>query len=335
MGKVTVTMQATRGVSKEAQLIRLLSKGGVAIYLVILVVGFGLANSAFLETRTLLAIVSASAPLMVVATGMTMCLICAEVDLSVVGVVGLSSTLTAFLLFHGMPWSLAVLAAVASGGVVGMANGLLTGHLVPVMPFFPSFFPTMATTALTLGIAESLLPSKQAIAISDLDFASVFGFTSTFNVPVLYALAIVMLMHVMLTKTGLGYRIQAVGANRRAAPLVGINVRWTKFWVLTISGILSGFAGVLIAGFFQAGYSMLAKGYDLDALGAAVIGGTALFGGRGNVIASISGVLVLAALNTGLQLIQVEPAVQLAAKGALVILAVTLNLLMLRRLAML
>jgi ribose/xylose/arabinose/galactoside ABC-type transport system permease subunit len=78
---------------------------------------------------------------------------------------------------------------------------------------------------------------------------------------------------------------------------------------------------------------MLAKGYDLDALGAAVIGGTALFGGRGNVIASISGVLVLAVLNTGLQFIQVEPAVQLAAKGALVIAAVALNLLMLRRLS--
>jgi ribose/xylose/arabinose/galactoside ABC-type transport system permease subunit len=326
-------MQAARGVSKEAQLLRLLAKGGVVIYLVVLVAGFGLANSAFLQVRTLLAIFNSSAPLMVVAAGMTMCLICAEVDLSVVGVVGLSSTLTAYLLFHGVPWPLALLAAVAAGGAVGMANGILTGHLVPVMPFFPSFFPTLATTALTLGIAESLLPSKQAIAISDPAFASAFGFTSLISVPVLYALAVVALMHVMLTWTGLGYRIQAVGANRRAAPLVGINVRWTKLWVLTISGLLSGFAGVLIAGFFQAGYSMLAKGYDLDALGAAVIGGTALFGGRGNVIASISGVLVLAVLNTGLQFIQVEPAVQLAAKGALVIAAVALNLFTLRRLS--
>jgi ribose/xylose/arabinose/galactoside ABC-type transport system permease subunit len=328
-----MSMPAARGVSREAQLLRLLAKGGVVIYLVVLILGFGLANNAFLQPSTLLAIVNSSAPLMVVAAGMTTCLICAEVDLSVVGVVGLSSTLTASLLFHGVSWPLVLLAAVAAGGAVGMVNGLLTGHLVPVMPFFPSFFPTLATTALTLGIAESLLPSKQAIAISDPAFASVFGFTSLISVPVLYALAVVALMHVMLTWTGLGYRIQAVGANRRAAPLVGINVRWTKFWVLTISGLLSGFAGVLIAGFFQAGYSMLAKGYDLDALGAAVIGGTALFGGRGNVIASISGVLVLAVLNTGLQFIQVEPAVQLAAKGALVIAAVALNLFMLRRLS--
>ncbi len=328
-----MSMQAARGVSREAQLLRLLAKGGVAIYLIVLVLGFGLANSAFFQVRTLLAIVNSSAPLMVVAAAMTMCLICAEVDLSVVGVVGLSSTLTAYLLFHGVSWPLALLAAVVSGAAVGMVNGLLTGHLVPVMPFFPSFFPTLATTALTLGVAEWLLPSKQAIAISDPAFASVFGFTSIIDLPLLYALVVVALMHVMLIRTGLGYRIQAVGANRRAAPLVGINVRWTKFWVLTISGGLSGFAGVLIAGFFQAGYSMLAKGYDLDALGAAVIGGTALFGGRGNVFGSISGVLVLAVLNTGLQFIQVEPSVQLAAKGALVILAVALNLFMLRRLS--
>jgi ribose/xylose/arabinose/galactoside ABC-type transport system permease subunit len=149
--------------------------------------------------------------------------------------------------------------------------------------------------------------------------------------PILYALAAVVLVHFILTKTALGYSIQAVGANRRAAPYVGINVWRTKFWVMTISGLLSGFTGVLVAGYFQAGYSLLAKGYDLDAVGAAVIGGTALYGGKGSVLASVSGVLVLAVLNTGLQLIQVEPAVQLAAKGALVVLVVAVNLLLERR----
>lgn len=333
MGKAAVTAPVARGASREAQFLRLIAKAGVVAYLIILVLGFGLANNAFFEWRTLLAVVSVSTPLIVVAAAMTMCLICGEVDLSVVGVVGLSSTITALLLFNGIPWPIALIAAVAAGAAVGMVNGFLTGQLVSVMPFFPSFFPTLATTAFALGIAESLLPSKQAIAISDPAFKSVFGFHSTIDLPVFYALVVVALMHIMLTRTGLGYSIQAVGANRRASPLVGINVRRTKFWVLTISGMLSGFAGVLLAGFFQAGYSLLAKGYDLDALGAAVIGGTALFGGRGNVIASISGVLVLGVLNFGLQILQVEPAVQLAAKGVLVILAVALNLYVLRRLS--
>jgi ribose transport system permease protein len=325
--------QLTRAFSIKAGALRFFAKAGVVVYLVVLVLAFGVGNRQFLAPQTLLSIISVSSPLMVVSAAMTMCLICAEVDLSVVGVVGLSSTVTALLITRGFPWALAVPVAVAVGGALGAVNGVLTGRLVSVMPFFPSFFPTLATTALALGLAEAMLPSKQAIAISNAGFAAVFGFSGTFNIPILYALAIVALMHVVLTRTSFGYRIQAVGANRRAAPLVGINVKRTKFWVLTVSGALAGFGGVLTAGFFQAGHSMLGRGYDLDTIGAAVIGGTALFGGKGSVIASVWGVLVLAVLNTGLQIINVEPAIQLAAKGTLVVIAVAVDLYVRRRLA--
>jgi ribose transport system permease protein len=331
--KQSMATQTLRGDSIRERALQLFAKGGVLAYLIVLVLAFGIANSQFLSASTLFAIVSVSCPLMVVSAAMTMCLICAEVDLSVVGVVGLSSTLTALLLIKNFPWPVAVVVAVIAGGVLGAINGLLTGHLVPVMPFFPSFFPTLATTALALGLAEAMLPSKQAIAISDPGFATTFGFAGTLNVPIVYALAVVALMHLVLTRTSFGYRIQAVGANRKASPLVGTNVRRTKFWVLTVSGLLAGFGGVLTAGFFQAGYSQLGKGYDLDAIGAAVIGGTALFGGKGNVIATVWGVLVLAVLNTGLQMIQVEPAIQLAAKGTLVVTAVAVDLYVRRRLA--
>ncbi len=323
------------GAFTNKTVLRLFAKGGVVVYLVILCVAFGIGSKDFLTSDTLLAIISVSSPLMVVTAAMTMCLICAEVDLSVVGVVGLSSTLTALLLNNGNPWPVAVLAGVGSGGVVGTINGLLTLRLLDVMPFFPSFFPTMATTALSLGVAETLLPSYQAIAITDPTFAMLFGFSHTFNVPILYALALVGLLHLALTRTVFGYRVQAVGTNRQAARLVGIDVRRTKFWVMTVSGLISGFAGVLTAGFFQSGYSLLGKGFELDAIGAAVIGGTAMFGGKGNVIASIGGVLVLAVLNTGLQLLQVEPAAQLAAKGILVITAVAVDVFVRRRVAVL
>lgn len=325
---------ATPVFSLEKAALRLLASGGAFVYLAIMVLVFGVANSHFLQVDTLLAIISVSSPLMVVSAAMTLCLICAEVDLSVVGVLGLSSTLTALLIFRGVPWPLAALAAVASGGLVGVVNGALTGRLLGIMPFFPSFFPTLATTALSLSVAEALLPSKQAVAISNASFAKIMGFSGTFNVPILYAIAVVLLIHLVLTRTAFGYRVQAIGANRRAASFVGINVKGTKFWVLTISGVLAGFGGVLVAGYFQAGYSQLGQGYDLDAIGAAVIGGTALFGGRGNAIASVWGVLVLAVLNVGLQMMQVEPAIQLAAKGVLVVAAVAADLFVRRRLAM-
>lgn len=319
--------------SFQLSLRRLLAHAGVLVYLILLVAAFGIATPQFLSSTTLFAIISISCPLMVVAAAMTMCLVCAEVDLSVVGVVGLSSTLVALLITRNCPWPVAGATAVLAGGATGAVNGLLTGRLLSVMPFFPSFFPTLATTALSLGLAEALLPSKQAIAISNPDFAAFFGFAGTLSIPILYALAVVVLVHVVLTRTTLGHHIQAVGSNRRASPFIGINVRRLKFLVLTISGLLAGFSGVLTAGYFQAGYSQLGKGYDLDAIGSAVIGGTALFGGKGNVISTVWGVLVLAVLNTGLQMIQVEPAIQLAAKGTLVIIAVALDLYVRRRLA--
>src|SRR5712691_4357508 len=159
--------------SIRERILRLFARGGVLVYLVVLVLAFGIANSQFLSPDTLFAIISVSCPLMVVSAAMTMCLICAEVDLSVVGVVGLSSTLTALLISQNFPWPVAVAVAVVAGGVMGAINGILTGHLVPVMPFFPSFFPTLATTALALGVAEAMLPSKQAVAISNPDFATV------------------------------------------------------------------------------------------------------------------------------------------------------------------
>jgi ribose transport system permease protein len=292
-------MDTPANYSPQLRALRLFAKAGVLVYLVLLVAAFGLANRQFLSLTTLFAIISVSCPLMVVSAAMTMCLVCAEVDLSVVGVVGLSSTLVALLITLNWPWPIAVMIAVLAGGAIGAVNGLLTGRLLSVMPFFPSFFPTLATTALGLGLAEALLPSKQAVAISNPEFAAVFGFTGTVNIPILYALAVVALVHVLLTRTTFGHHIQAVSANRRASPFVGIKVRRLKFWVLTTSGLLAGFGGVLTAGFFQAGYSQLGKGYDLDAIGSAVIGGTALFGGKGNVISTVWGVLVLAVLNTG------------------------------------
>jgi ribose transport system permease protein len=161
-----------------------------------------------------------------------------------------------------LPWPVAVPLAVVAGGGVGMVNGLLTVRLMAVMPFFPSFFPTMATTALSIGLAEALLPSKQPIAISSPGFSDAFGFAGTLasDVPILYALAVVVMMHLVLRRTTFGYRVQAVGTNRRAARLVGINVGATKFWVMTVSGMLAAFAGVLTAGYFQAGYSQLGNG---------------------------------------------------------------------------
>jgi ribose/xylose/arabinose/galactoside ABC-type transport system permease subunit len=323
-------MTASATVAPSRRLLRQAFARGVAVllYLVILAVVFSVLAPSFMSGGTLSAVLDLTSPLLVVGGAMTMCLIAAEVDLSVAGVVGLSSTLTALLLLKGQPWPIAVVAAVAAGGVVGVINGVLTARLVGLIPLFPSFLPTLAMQWICIGVAGALEPSQQSITISDPAFAALFGGL----LPLAYAIVVVILIQIVLSRSALGYRIFAVGSNRSAARLVGIDVARTKASVLALSGLLTGFAGVIMAGYFQGRYANVAQGIELDAIAAAVIGGTALFGGRGSALGTLLGVLVLAVLDTGLLLLQVSPALQLAARGVIVIFAVATNLYV-RRLA--
>jgi ribose/xylose/arabinose/galactoside ABC-type transport system permease subunit len=205
---------------------------------------------------------------------------------------------------------------------------VLTARLVGIIPLFPSFLPTLAMQWVCIGIAGALEPSQEAITINNHAFAELFGGL----LPLAYAIVVVALIQIVLSRSALGYRIFAVGSNRSAARLVGINVARTKASVLAVSGVLTGFAGVIMAGYFQGGYASVALGIEMDAIAAAVIGGTALFGGRGSALGTLLGVLVLAVLDTGLLLLQVSPAIQLAARGVIVIFAVATDL-YIRRLA--
>ncbi len=313
-----------------------LEKINVILYLLVLLVAFAFAAPGAFTLGTASTVLQLSIPLLVVATGMTMCLICGEVDLSVGGIAGLASTVAALEMDRGAPWYLAVLMALGSGLVVGMINGAFTAWLAPHVPRFPSFLVTLATLSAATGLAQSLQPMQQAIAINNPEFGRVFGFNQSAltSLPTWYAFAILILGHVTLTKTSFGYAIKAIGANARAAKLVGYSVLASKFWVMTGSGLFAAAAGVLLAGFVQAGFANIAKGMEVDAIAAAVIGGTALFGGRGAVSGTVLGVLILGVLNTGLLVLQAPTNEQLIVKGALVILALTVSEQLRKRVAM-
>jgi ribose transport system permease protein len=274
--------------------------------------------------------------LLVVATGMTICLICGEVDLSAGGIAGLASTVAALQMGHGVSWPLAVSMALGSGLVAGMINGAFTAWLAPYVPRFPSFLVTLATLSATMGLAQSLQPMQQAIAINNAGFGEAFGFerSALTSLPTWYVIAILILAHIALTKTSFGYAIKAIGGNARAARLVGFSVLAAKFWVMTTSGLFAAAGGVLLAGFVQAGFANIANGMEVDAIAAAVIGGAALFGGRGAISGTVLGVLILGVLNTGLLVIQAPTNEQLVVKGALVIVALTVSEQLRRRVAL-
>jgi ribose transport system permease protein len=304
-----------------------LERINVVLYLAVLLIAFAVAAPEAFTPGTASTVLQLSIPLLVVATGMTMCLICGEVDLSVGGLAGLASTVAALEMDRGVIWPMAVLMALGSGLVAGMINGAFTAWLAPYVPRFPSFLVTLATLSAATGLAQSLQPMQQAIAINNPAFGIAFGFNQSAltSLPTWYVVAILILAHFTLTKTSFGYAIKAIGANARAAKLVGFSVLRSKFWVMTVCGILAAAAGVLLAGFVQAGFANIAKGMEVDAIAAAVIGGTALFGGRGAIFGTVLGVLILGVLNTGLLVLQAPTNEQLMVKGALVILALAVS----------
>ena len=278
------------------------------VYLLILIAVLGAIKPAALSVGSLTTILQLSIPLLIVATGMTFCLICGEVDLSVAGTAGLASTVMALQLSYGAGWPIAVALGLFVGLAMGMINGALTAWLAKSFPVFPSFLVTLGTLSVTLGVAQAMQPLQQPVAINDPAFRSLFGFTASIlgTYPVWYAIAVLAAAYFVLSRSRFGYAVYAVGTNSRAAQLTGFNVLRTKFWVMTISGLLAAFGGILLAGYVQAGFFAIAKELEIDAIAAAVIGGTALFGGRGTVLGTVIGVLTLGALNTGLLILGTE-----------------------------
>ena len=306
---------------------RMLDRLSGLLYFLVLLLLFVVIKPGALTPGSAAILLQLSIPLLVIATGMTFCLVCGEVDLSVAGIAGLTSTVTALQLDHGMGWPAAVSLGLAVGIFVGMINGVLTAWLATSFPRFPSFLVTLATLSITVGAAQAMQPMQQPVAINNPDFKSIFGFTDSViaSYPTWYAIAVVAAAYFVLTRSRFGYAMYAVGTNARAAKLVGFGVLRTKFWVLTVSGLLAAFGGILMAGYVQAGFHTVAQGIEVDAIAAAVIGGTALFGGRGTVLGTVVGVLTLGLLNTGLLIMEIHVNGQLIIKGALVILALVIG----------
>ena len=323
----TLDTTATVSTTRQQSFWQLANRFIGLVYLLILIAVLGAIKPAALSVGSLTTILQLSIPLLIVATGMTFCLICGEVDLSVAGTAGLASTVMALQLSYGAGWPIAVALGLFVGLAMGMINGALTAWLAKSFPVFPSFLVTLGTLSVTLGVAQAMQPLQQPVAINDPAFRSLFGFTASIlgTYPVWYAIAVLAAAYFVLSRSRFGYAVYAVGTNSRAAQLAGFNVLRTKFWVMTISGLLAAFGGILLAGYVQAGFFAVARELEIDAIAAAVIGGTALFGGRGTVLGTVIGVLTLGALNTGLLILGTETSFQLIVKGVLVILAIAIG----------
>jgi len=282
-------------------------------------------------------------PLMVLAVGQTFVLIVAGIDLSVTSVIALAAVVGASIMTNsggyipgnaGVP--VAILAMLAVGAAVGLLNGLSVTALN-----MPAFLVTLATRMFFSGFAIWYTTfHTTSSSISDLPGAFneiAGGFVariplgrSTLSLPVLpviCAVAVTILAHVILSRSRLGRDLYAVGANRSAARVSGVDVERTILLAFLISGLSGAIAGILLSSRLQTGTPILGENMLLDIIGAAVIGGTSLFGGRGKISWTVAGVLFLVLLDMTLRLRGASLFVIYIMKGGVILIAAALDVL--------
>jgi ribose transport system permease protein len=291
--------------------------GPIAV-LVVLVVGFAIVSPVFLTVGNMLNILSASSVLMVLALASTAVILTGGIDLSV----GSTLTLCAFtgaLLAQTMGNAVLLLMP-----VIGLACGLLNGAIV-AFGRLPSFLVTLGALFAYDGLAN-YLSNGQPITLSSGGVASWFtGTVGGFPLISVWAILALGITILAFRYTRFGRYVYAVGGNERTARLCGVSVARIKLYAFMISGFLAGVAALLqLTRAFSASPSM-GEAFLLPAIGAVVMGGTALSGGTGGPAKSIVGVLVIAILNNGMVLASINPHVQNIVMGVVVVAAVALN----------
>ena len=279
-----------------------------------------LGHKGFLDTNNLLNIVRQTAPIAIMAVAMTYVLAAGEIDLSIGAVAGLASVAAAMAMdVGGVP--LGILAGVATGLIVGVINGVISTRIG-----IPTFLTTLAMMGVAKGTSMWVSGTKAVPILSD-GYNWFFGGGYVGPLPVLLFWMVIAaaIGHIVLRRTTFGRWVLATGGSETAARYSGVNTRNIKFKVLIISSFAAAIAGMLYAGRFQTGRFQLGEGDELSVIAAAVLGGTSLFGGRGTVVGSIMGALMIGLINNGLILAGLEFSQQLIARGAIIILAVAIS----------
>ncbi len=298
--------------------------GLVLALVLIVIVGAITAPDTFTSLSNVLTILRQASIIGVISIGMTLVIIAGGIDLSVGSVMGLASvvaTLTAIQdAVVSTHWILMVVIALAVGIAAGLINGVVIAYGNVV-----AFMATLAMLVAARGLAE-ILANKRTLQVKDRGFIE-FMNADLIGVDVLiWIFAIVAALGwVLLNRTTFGRRTVAIGGNREAARLAGINVRRHTMWLYALSGLAAGIAAVMILGRTTAGTSTHGQLYELDAIAAVVVGGTLLVGGRGTITGTVFGVLIFATLSNVFVQNNLSSSVQAVAKGIIIVIAVLLQ----------
>jgi len=255
--------------------------------------------------------------------GMMMAIIIGGIDISLASVVALSGTVTAVFITN---LNASIPVAILCGLLSGILSGLISGVFIAFVKV-PAFIATMATMNIARGAAY-LATNANPVRITMEEFNNLgIGFLWGIPLPVVYTIFWIIVVAIFMNKTRMGRYIYAIGGNIEAARYSGINIKLVQVTVHVIAGFLAAFAGIVLAARMYSGQPAVANGWELDAVAASVLGGVSLTGGAGSVASAMIGVLIIGVLQNGLNLLNINSFWQLIAKGVVILIAVSADML--------
>lgn len=285
--------------------------------LVVLLIILSFASPVFFSSRNFGQILVQASTLGMVAVGATYVIIAGDLDLSIGANVALSGVMTAIAMAQwNLPWVAGVGVGIGCGLIIGILNGLLSAYL-RVAAFIATLGTGVVATGIAVYLTKGLTIAGLPDVFGDLAKARILGLQAL----VWWMLGIFVIGGIILHFTNYGIRVFAVGGNRDAAYLAGIPVARTRLLAFVIAGFTGGIAGVLLTARVQAGQPGISQTLTLYATAAVILGGTSILGGQGSLLRTFFGILLIAVVQNGLDILGVDYALQQVAVGTVFILA--------------
>lgn len=299
--------------------------------LILLFIAFSVLSPNFLTFGNVVSWFFSTVVIGTLALGTTFVIISAGIDLSIGTGMSLCAVMSGIFLEHwGLPLIPGVLCAILFGGLIGLINGVNIAILK-----IPPFIATLAMMMVAQGLALVLSHSSPIYFTKAPDYTQISTGTIIPGLDIPNAVLIFALVAIIcafiLNRTVLGSYTFALGSNEEATRLSGVNTRKWRIWIYILGGLFIGLAGVLNSARLASAQPSLGMGYELQAIAAVVIGGTSLFGGKGSVIGTVVGALIMSLVNNGLQIMNVPQEWQKVVLGAVILLAVSFDTLRRRK----
>lgn len=295
---------------------------GPLLGLLLITIVLGVMSESFFTLNNILNLLRQVSVNALIAFGMTFVILTAGIDLSVGSTLALGSALTAGLLASGMDPILAICIGLFIGFLLGAVNGLIIakGKVAP-------FIATLATMTIFRGATLVYTDGKPITGLSDSFSFEMIGKGYVFGIPfpAIIMVIVFLILVFILHNTVFGRQVYAIGGNEEASKLSGIKADRVKIGVYSLTGMLSVLAGIIITSRLDSAQPTAGTMYELDAIAAVVIGGTSLSGGKGRIVGTLIGALIIGVIDNGLNLLNVSSFYQQIVKGLVILLAVLLD----------